>query len=125
MMCFLLIIFFIQMEHRKSIWHQETELGSFPLSLTHLHIYCGLLTSLPISLGQLRRLRSLYLEECFTLPRLPESLGLLAALQTLRITQCFMLTCLPESLGQLRRLTSLRIEICNQLSSLPESLGRE
>nr|VFK55324.1 MAG: Leucine rich repeat-containing protein [Candidatus Kentron sp. TC] len=86
-----------------------------------LFLYGNQLTALPESLGRLTRLQGLSLAGN-QLTALPESLGRLAQLRGLSLDGN-RLTTLPESLDRLTQLRTLFL-YGNQLTALPESLGR-
>ena len=86
-----------------------------------LEIAGNQLTTLPESLGQLRRLQKLYVYDN-KLSALPESLWQLTELQELDVDDN-ELTALPRSLGQLTQLQKLHVA-GNELTALPETLGQ-
>jgi Leucine-rich repeat (LRR) protein len=62
---------------------------------------CERLTLLPVSIGDLSRLRELHMIGCRSLTSLPESLGRLSKLTLLDLTSCEGLVSLPASIGDL------------------------
>ncbi|XP_059063773.1 disease resistance protein RPV1-like [Cryptomeria japonica] len=80
--------------------------------LQEMIIGTQLLTSLPISLGDLTSLRGLSIKNCPSLESLPTSLGNLSSLRNLSITDCPSLKCLPQSEQHFNLLENLRIQAC-------------
>jgi Leucine-rich repeat (LRR) protein len=79
------------------------------------------LVSLPESVGNLGNLRMLGIERCERFEKLPNSLGNLRKLESLWIWDSHLKK-LPESIGGLESLDSLEIEH-SKLQELPESIG--
>jgi len=79
------------------------------------------LTELPESIGQLQRVKNLYVFSN-RLIALPNSIGFMAQLEFLDVSHN-QLRELPESIGQLTHLKALRV-IKNNLTSLPEPVGQ-
>lgn len=65
--------------------------------------------SLPESLGQLKKLKTLSIRSCRGLKALPESLGDLQLLQVLDLQDCCQLAVLPQSCRQLSSLHTLQV----------------
>lgn len=78
------------------------------------------ISSLPKSIGQLRTLQFLDLEDA-NITALPESIGQLTALQRLNLRNT-NISVLPESLGQLSALERLDLSF-TKITTLPESIG--
>jgi len=87
---------------------------------THItDIFKGFISILPESIGNLRSLKTLNLQEN-NLKTLPESIGNLTSLEDLRLAEN-NLSILPESITKLKSLKELYI-YNNDLSTLPESI---
>jgi len=80
----------------------------------------SLLAKLPDSLGKLKALTTLVLEDCERLPQLPSSIADLSALRTLILKDCSQLTELPTLPVTLQ---FMRIQNCHKLHRLPDSIG--
>ncbi|WIA19510.1 hypothetical protein OEZ85_004121 [Tetradesmus obliquus] len=94
-------------------------------SLTSLHTSGShYLQQLPVSLGQLLRLRSLSIGNCHALSGLPASLSDLSSLSRLQLSHCPNLVRLPEGFaGDLIALQDLALRQCEGLAELPEGLA--
>ena len=113
----------LSLEYCGRLTRLPETLGDLVTLRTMFLSHCWELTSLPESLGQLTRLEILKLENCFELKRLPASLGRLTSLQKLTISFATRLTCLPQSLGDLEKLKVLELELCVAVTCLPDTLG--
>jgi len=110
--------------------HNNQLSGTIPVSLGNLSnlqtLYLSvnqLIGSIPASLGNLSKLQILYLHDNQLTDSIPKSLGNLSSLQTLYLHGNQLSGNIPESLGNLSSLGILYLER-NQLSgSIPESLG--
>jgi len=90
--------------------------------LKRLRVESGILTTLPETLGELEALEELNLDAPLT--ALPASIGELRNLKVLNVTKCRCLKTLPESVSKLRSLQKLDCHGCDALFELPtESLG--
>ncbi len=89
-------------------------------NVTGLGLYEQGLTTLPVSIGNLKSLQILNLRSN-KLTTLPESIGNLSSLKKLWIQENNLIT-LPESIGNLSSLQAIDL-MDNQLSTLPESIG--
>ncbi|KAL6012288.1 hypothetical protein ACLOJK_002767 [Asimina triloba] len=107
---------------------------------------CRRLQSLPYGIGQLKALKSLFIDSksliCLPdvlgqlqslerlsihsekLESLPDSLGQLQSLERLDIITCLALKSLPDGLGQLQSLKRLAIWNCRKLELLPDAMGQ-
>jgi Leucine-rich repeat (LRR) protein len=82
---------------------------------------CDSLTSLPDDFGQLGQLadaKILDLQWCGSLTRLPASIGNMQAMQELCLNFCRSLLELPAELGELKQLWVLKLDHCTALTSL-------
>ena len=82
-----------------------------------------LITSLPASIENLKKLKSLDLSECVSLRELPESIGNLSELTSLNLNGASELGSLPESIGNLHKLRVLDLTELVHIRVLPESIG--
>jgi Leucine-rich repeat (LRR) protein len=90
--------------------------------LVYLHLgNCQGLKELPKSIGQLKKLESLYLGfGSFT--KLPEWVGGLKMLVVLDLGNCANLSHHPESIGKLEMLVTLNLFQCSALNELPSEI---
>ncbi|CAL4905524.1 unnamed protein product [Urochloa decumbens] len=80
----------------------------------------GNVRSLPQSIGDCGNLQSLYLEEC-GIEDMPNSLGKMVKLGVLSIVRCLYLHRLPESFGKLCNLRTINLYFCG-LQQLPQCI---
>ncbi|KAL6136360.1 hypothetical protein ACLB2K_061655 [Fragaria x ananassa] len=80
------------------------------------------LLEIPESIGNLRKLKLLKINNDRDLKKLPEQMGMLKCLRHLIIEGCSWLSALPESIGNLVNLEVLSLRYCTSLSELPESI---
>ncbi|KAF8034820.1 hypothetical protein BT93_C0979 [Corymbia citriodora subsp. variegata] len=78
---------------------------------------------LPDSIGGLKSLSMLKVENLSNNKVLPPSIGELLDLKHLSLHGCTLLEKLPESIGELRRLLCLDLS-CTNINALPDSIGR-
>ncbi|KAF8036491.1 hypothetical protein BT93_C2268 [Corymbia citriodora subsp. variegata] len=78
---------------------------------------------LPDSIGGLKSLSMLKVENQRDLRELPHSIGELLGLKHLSLRSCTNLRTLPDSVGELRSLLHLDLS-CTNISALPNSIGR-
>ncbi|KAF7849198.1 hypothetical protein BT93_L1098 [Corymbia citriodora subsp. variegata] len=78
---------------------------------------------LPESIGGLKSLSMLKVENLCKNIALPHSIGELLDLKHLSLHNCPLLGKLPDSVGELRRLLSLDLS-CTNINALPDSIGR-
>ncbi|CAI5962620.1 unnamed protein product [Closterium sp. NIES-65] len=88
-------------------------------SLTRLELQQCELAELPEAMGELRRLRELYLFSCWRIQKLPESLSHLCKLQLSKSR----IQSLPSNFVRLTRMQDLDLRDCKQLEALPDDLG--
>ncbi|KAJ4820613.1 Disease resistance protein RGA2 [Rhynchospora pubera] len=70
-------------------------------NLEMLYLSCTSWMSLPTGLGDLKKLQSLRVSECYSLTRLPKELANLTSLRTLTINKCPRLRSLPNGLHEM------------------------
>ncbi|WCJ30643.1 Disease resistance protein (TIR-NBS-LRR class) family [Euphorbia peplus] len=75
------------------------------------------------SIGLLKNLVFLNLQECKSLKNLPESIGDAKALEELNMSGCCKIEELPESVGLLSNLIFLNLEDCTSLKNIPAGIG--
>ncbi|CAI5492491.1 unnamed protein product [Closterium sp. Naga37s-1] len=76
-------------------------------SLAHLELHECELVDLPEAVGELRRLRELYVLSCPRIQKLPDSVAALLNLEVLVVDQCGSLFSVPKNLIDLTRLKQL------------------
>ncbi len=79
--------------------------------------------SLPTTLGDLKHLTELLLQQCENLKELPQSTGSMSSLSILDLYDCKSIESLPTTLGDLKHLTQLKLQRCQNLKELPQSIG--
>eukprot|EP01018_Ginkgo_biloba_P016094 Gb_37038 [translate_table: standard] len=94
-------------------------LKKFPL-LRVLDVSRTKITSLPKSVGRLKRLEHLNASHCTQLKRLPDEIGKLECLRHLDLTSCCKMESLPKSVVNLKRLEHLNA--CHG-TRLPDEIG--
>ncbi|XP_004296566.1 PREDICTED: probable disease resistance protein At5g66900 [Fragaria vesca subsp. vesca] len=92
------------------------------VNLEALTLDVGLVAGIPESIGNLRKLKLLKINNDRDLEKLPEQMGMLKCLRHLIIEGCSRLSALPESIGNLVNLEVLSLRYCTHLSELPESI---
>ncbi|KAL6139649.1 hypothetical protein ACLB2K_057951 [Fragaria x ananassa] len=92
------------------------------VSLEALTLDVCSLAEIPESIGNLRKLKLLKINNGRDLKKLPEQMGMLKCLRHLIIEDCSRLSALPESIGNLVNLEVLSLRYCTSLSELPESI---
>eukprot|EP01018_Ginkgo_biloba_P016093 Gb_37039 [translate_table: standard] len=97
----------------------EKYLENLPL-LRVLDVSRTNITSLPKSVGNLKRLEHLNASHCTQLKRLPDEIGKLEFLRHLDLTSCCNLESLPKSVVNLKRLAHLNACHCRRL---PAEIG--
>ncbi|KAJ4845255.1 hypothetical protein Tsubulata_045479 [Turnera subulata] len=78
------------------------------------------LESLPDGIGRLESLGMLFLEGCSKMTSLPSDIGGLTSLTFLTLSGCSSITSLPESLGDLKSLHTLNLGGCVHLKCFPD-----
>ncbi|CAI5471666.1 unnamed protein product [Closterium sp. Yama58-4] len=91
-------------------------------SLARLELHECKLDELPEAMGELRRLRELYVLSCPQLQKLPESVAALLSLEVLVVDDCSSLFSVPKNLLYLTRLKQLELTACGKLRRAPEFL---
>ena len=96
-----------------------TELTDLKMAVTRLD---G--TSIPAEIGNLSKLKSLYITDAFLVGTIPEELGQLSNLEALYLDDNFYLEGeIPASLGNLTALRELRLYNNNLTGNIPESFS--
>jgi Leucine-rich repeat (LRR) protein len=95
--------------------------------LQALHVLkCSRLAVVPESIGKLKKLRTLELNDVTSIKSLPRSIGDCDNLRRLYLEGCHGIEDIPNSLGNLENLRILSIVRCNRFEKLPpqESFGK-
>ena len=91
--------------------------------LTDLDLVAVDVEKLPDSIGSLKLLKNLELNNLYYLTELPASIGNMENLERLKIRDVSALTALPASIGNLKLLKYLSVRGSKLLTALPESIG--
>lgn len=103
----------------------QAEIKKYLTQIKNIFIYGYTfgISELPSSIQYFTQLESLTLYGCRTLTTLPESMGQLKKLRFLSIYECGIKK-LPESIVELTELTELYVNSCANLAELPENIGK-
>ena len=74
-------------------------------------------------IGNMPRLQTLFLGNCFNIPYLPNTIVKLKSLVTMNLYNCGGLTTLPDNFDRLESLQVLSLQGCEKLVEIPESMA--
>ena len=97
-----------------------------PLQLRELKVQHSRLYNIPESIGKLKYLERIQLQNIFygsNLTKLPEEFCLLQSLQTLVLNRCTEMKSLPDSFGNLTNLQHIDLSRFSELDNLLDSFG--
>jgi len=93
-------------------------LTKLPPSIDNLSLLMYCFGNLANTIGKLKKLQILVLEDCFSLERLPTSIGGLTSLKRLDYGQCTSWIEVPIKVGQLCKLEALSFNYYSKLKTL-------
>jgi len=114
---------YLEIHHLRCTELPEAISGCWNLQSLHF-ISCKGFVMLPMSIGKLKKLRTLELNDITDLESLPESIGDCQDLQFLQLNYCGKLRDIPSSMGRLGNLRVLHILRCSSLQ-LPSEFNGE
>lgn len=116
-----------KMTHLKYFLVEQSQISTFPsvllklTNLRHLHICNSPLKTIPSGISALQKLEKLTLEGNFT--SLPDSIGALKKLRSFSVSTFGTLKVLPDSMAELTNLTYLGL-FCNGLTQMPKCIRK-